>query len=224
MTITLDAAIAKIYSDATPLQRGHLINVLETMEKCGGPGGTMGPCPAGGTGASGGKPANGGASGSGGSLRVAPGKKISDNDAKALVKDAAAVMEKAKLSPYIFPHYSDSQLSGLNTGSSNTQNWTVQDGDNPPKHLKIDTKPGAYSIGVAVNGKQVGIRFNSIPSRDGEERLRIDQGSADAVGIRIKTAFMKEGIPREHINVVQTGYDAGWGTQNVNYAVHIKKH
>ena len=75
--MTLTKAIAKIYSDATKSQRDHMIDVLETMEKCGGPGGTMGPCPGGGREA--GKPSGGGATQSYNDQKasiVASGKKL----------------------------------------------------------------------------------------------------------------------------------------------------
>ena len=145
--MTLTAAIAKIYSDATKSQRDHMIDVLESMEKCGGPGGTMGPCPGGGRRDS--------AKPSGGS-----GKKPPKPDSREIV-DAELVDEKPKPKPKPSgggsgkkPTGHDPAKTTLKTNIDNTVRY-VHEGRKPVKSGEAKTQ--LEDTGLALRKSKGGV-------------------------------------------------------------------
>lgn len=143
-------------------------------------------------------------------------KNLTNESAQKYVKEIAGIMEKKGLYPYLSKNYSDSQFGGLNTYASNTQNWTISDGDYKGK-VTPAAKPGEYSIGVSVFGKKNGIRYYDT-SDGGFSPITTD---VERVGSRIKTALKSAGI--DNVTVRASGWDAGYGTYNVNYAIIIPK-
>jgi hypothetical protein len=141
------------------------------------------------------------------------------------------LVKEAGLTPYISDHYSDSQLSGLNNRSSNGQNWTVQDGDNPPKvygnQIMRQTAPkGHIMVSVAVDGPKSGIRFEDAGYHEdeeygGREMFQPNDLDSERAATKIMRAFKNSGAKVTEVR--RSGFDAGFGTKNVNFDVIIKK-
>lgn len=141
--------------------------------------------------------------------------KLDDVSAKNYMTQAATTMEEAGLHPYLSEWYSDSQIGGMNTSSTNITNWTIQDGDRK-SNMAIDAKPGTVEMGVAVWGEKL-----KLPYRDQGERFIVDKTAASGVGNRIAAALKKAGYPVQSVRF--NGGDEGFGTKNVNFAVVLKK-
>jgi hypothetical protein len=71
-------------------------------------------------------------------------------------------------------------------------------------------------MGVAVYGNKVGIKYYE--TEDGFEPIT---STVERVGSRIERALKSSGIG--DVTVRATGWDSGYGTYNVDYAVIIPK-
>ena len=153
--------------------------------------------------------------------RWTAGKAITDDEAKGLVKHIAESMKKAGLATYVLPHYSDSQLKGLNKSSSNVTNWSVIDGD-IKRDYKIDTPKGHLDVGVSVIGPKEGIRYRE-EYNPHFERTMFDPHDSDVTRVKEKIHSVLKKVGHNVMSVIRAGHDAGFGTKNVDFTVRIKK-
>jgi hypothetical protein len=151
--------------------------------------------------------------------------KLTDDNAKTFLTQAADAMTAAGLHPYISPGLSDSVIRGLQEGPyvpTNLQNWSMRDGKDEADFYN-HASAGQVEFMVAVWGEKEGVRYDESttydePDGDSHTEFEPDPQDMEKVGDRIEAALKDAGIDVVG-QVKPSHWDAGFGTKDIGYHV-----